>query len=524
MAQNSHKNFISSNQDINNNFELPYKSINNPYCLIMPPPNITGRLHLGHALGFSIQDALIRYHQMKGFDTIYIPGLDHAGLATDEKIIESMKKLGLNYQDRETYLKFADNWLQEFKGIITNQINYMELDIEPHLLTYSLNKNSKQNAILMLKKLNENKMLYFRDGNYYIDLTIMAGKLIKAIESGTIDIQPKSQILDLMHFLKHIEPWCISRQIYWGQTVPIFSYIGLEDIYIGESRAEASQYFKDILKNNFNIDNIIESQDSLDTWFNSSLWPLTTLQYPGDLYDKYYPIANLITGYDILFPWCAKMLMNCELLTGAYPFNTIYLHGLIRDKNGQKFSKSLGNGIDPIEMIDKHGIDGLKLSLLSKTANAMDFKFNEQDIIDNKKFINKLYQAGRFLALQLNGEQKNIDGIIGDNTNNLNYTYGLNIKNDEFFIALEKLEIGYHKKFEANDFLNNINDIRHSFKHDYCDVYLEENKKEIFNSNIISIQNMLCIYLKYLSMLHPFIPTITEYLIKEIYGISKIKF
>lgn len=434
----------------------------------MPPPNITGKLHLGHALFLTIQDSLIRFYKMCGHKTLWLPGIDHAGLATHDKIIQYQEQTQCNYEQASKYI------FNSHKDIIIKQIQKLGALPDWSLLTYTMDKDYQDFALKLFDLLNEDGRIYIHKNQYYLNIRDLAQELKKDIENEIIKIIPKTEIGALLNFLNNIEDWCISRQIPWGIPIPL-----------------------DETKNN-----------TLDTWFNSSLWPIACLIKNPELIEKFYPATLIETGADILFFWCARMLMmgnyiykNQERLglfiKSKYPFYTIYLHGLIRDKQNRKFSKSLGNGIDPLEMIDKYGADTLRLFMISRTGPAEDMKFNENDLPATKKFMNKIWQSARFFSIY--AQQAQMEKITFS-------TISFEIQNEE----LKQIEQQFIHHMDNYQFIEAARFIQSYFKQWFCDKWIEENKQEIQTLNREKIKEGICILDKMLAMLHPFCPYITS--------------
>lgn len=425
----------------------------------MPPPNITGKLHMGHSLFLTIQDSLNRFYKNKGYDSIWIPGLDHAGLATHIKIEDYAKENNISYKKASTELPIKN------KRKIIEQIKNIGAYPNWEYLTYTLDYNDLIYNILSLMK-KENRIKE-KDGNLYLNISDLAKELLRDIDS--FNIIPSHEKKNLIPFLNNIEEWNITRQIPWGTDL-----------------------------------SILNSKDRLDTWFNSSLWPIATL-LKNNLED-YYPAELIETGSDILFFWCARMLMmgnylykNQEKLglkiKSKYPFKTIYLHGIIRDKHNRKFSKSLGNGIDPNDMIKKYGADATRLFLITRSSAGEDFKFNENDIIIYKKFINKIYQSARFFSIY--AEKANLSKIKIRKINNSEIT---NIQ-----IEYDQLMSNY-KFLEASRFIHS------KFKTYFCDQWIEENKKEIQSLDKETLSEGILNLIQMLSMIEPFCPYLSSYI------------
>ena len=238
------------------------------YFIPMPPPNITGKLHLGHALFLTLQDILTRYHRANGDNTLWLPGTDHAGISTDEKIKELFKD---EIPTEKQYFEKAWQWKDKFHSQITSQIQAMGASCDWSRERFTLDEKYQKSTFEALKICHQNKMLYKKDSNWYLDMSKLAKNLLDDLNNGKIQIEPLSGLNTLKHFLENIEPWCISRQIRWGQKLPIFTN-NKGEIFLASSLEEA--------KNQCLEDNLIQESDTFDTWFNSSLWPFATLVWP----------------------------------------------------------------------------------------------------------------------------------------------------------------------------------------------------------------------------------------------------
>lgn len=457
----------------------------------MPPPNITGQLHLGHALFLSIQDSLARYYRKSGYKTLWLPGTDHAGIATHEKIMECFD----NIPTKEAYFDKAAIIKESNQSRILEQIKRMGASCDWSRLNYTMDEKFRIAATYALKKLNNFGLLYQKDNQWYISMKNMADDLLAKIKDNYFIINDNSEMKKLIHILENIEDWCISRQIPWGFELPIYTKGDKIHIFDNEDEARLN------LGNGFT-----KETSTFDTWFTSSLWPMATLGWPENTEDfrTFYPAQIIETGADILFPWCAKMLMICHKMTGIYPFKEIYLHGICLDKYGRKMSKSLGNGIDPLEIIDIYGTDALRFSLLSKSS-AKNMKIDNNDFSHSGKFINKIWNAFKFFYIQL--EKFEIKPEIN-----------MNLSGD-FDEIMNDLKNQFIDKMNKRDFLNITRDLQHSFKHDFCDIWIEQNKKAIFEGDITKLNYGLTILFNYLNMLHCFIPFVTDH-IGEYFGID----
>lgn len=447
----------------------------------MPPPNITGQLHLGHALFLAIQDALQRWTRITGTMTLWQPGLDHAGLATYAKIKDYQSLTGASYEDASKYIH------DTHKEIIIHQMQRMGALPDWGRLTYTMDDNYQKLTQTFQQCLAEDGLLYWKEGQLYMSTSAWFTELLNDIEQGAFTIIPSHETSTLRHFLNNHEDWNISRDILWGAPCRI--------------RPDGT------------YDADYHSGHALDTWFNSSLWPLACLlrgDSPQTLMNDFYGHALIETGADILFFWCARMLMMGAYaykiqerlgisISQKYPFNTIYLHGIIRDKKGQKMSKSLGNGIDPLEMIDAHGTDSLRLSLITKTGPAEDMKFSEQDILSAKKMLRKLYHSARCLTFY--AEQQGFEKmeLLSPSESLMNYIHQ------------------YDEKIRNYDFLNTSRHLWHTFKSEFCDKQLETAKIQLMNGDIDAWQRIYSDFYYYLMMWHPWCPYLTDYLREQMY-------
>lgn len=426
----------------------------------MPPPNITGKLHMGHALFLTIQDSLTRHYKSCGNETLWAPGLDHAGLATHAKIIEYQESSGCDYTTASDHILITN------KTIINNQIKQLGALPDWNLSTYTMDSEYQDFALALLKILKEDDRISFDGKDYFLDISDLAKELLNDINESNINIIPLTEANSLIHFLENIEPWCISRQIPWGIKLPF------------------------------------DENMSIDTWFNSSLWPIACLLKNPDLIDKFYPAQLIETGADILFFWCARMLMMGNYmfknqprlglkLSSKYPFKDIYLHGLIRDKHNKKFSKSLGNGIDPLDMISKHGADALRMTLISKTGPAEDMKFNEADISAYKKFQNKIWNSAKFFAIY--ADQYNIEYL------------DMSLDDQP---KLKEIQLEFINLMNDYKFLEASRYIHHQYTNWFCQDWIEANKEKIQAGDIHTIILGMNILEQMLAMINNYMPYI----------------
>ena len=660
------------------------------FSMVIPPPNVTGRLHMGHALNNSLQDVLVRFYRMKGYETLWQPGTDHAGIATQAVVEKNLEKVGLNKNDlgREKFIKKVWEWKKESGGIILDQLKklgcscdwsrtrftmdedlskavvkvfvdlynkgliykdkklvnwdtglqtaisdlevvqkdsqsnlyYIDYQIEntqekitiattrpetmmgdtaiavnPKDKRYinligknvsiplvnrtikiiadhyadpdqgsgavkitpahdfndyivgkrnklkiinileedgKINKNGIKDFIgldrfearkLIINKLKEsghlskieqikNKIPYGDRSNtiiepllteqWFVNAKFLSKKPIEVVKKGKTTFYPENWSKTFFQWMNDIEPWCISRQIWWGHRIPAW-YDENNKLYVAENEKEAMFLAKK--KNNNKKIKLKQETDVLDTWFSSALWPFATMGWPSKTKElkKFYPTSVLVTGFDIIFFWVARMLMMGNYFQKVTPFNKIYVHALVRDAQGQKMSKSKGNVIDPLELISEYGADSLRFTLISMASPGRDVKLSKDRIIGNRNFITKIWSANNFLKLNRCVYKKQI------NLKNIKLSINHWILNE--FIDTQILVTKNIENFRFDEAA------RHAYKfvwHSYCDWYLEF-LKPIFNAKnkheCNEAKNFSSFMLaNILKMLHPFIPFFTE--------------
>ena len=671
-------------------FKPKKRKSNKKFSVVIPPPNITGRLHMGHALNNSIQDVLVRYNRMKGLETLWQPGTDHAGIATQaiveknltkegldknqlgrdkfiervwqwkEKsggiILDQLKKLGcscdwsrtrftmdkdlseavikvfvdlykkkLIYKDKklvnwDTKLQTAISDLEVVQRDVQSQLYYIEYPIQnsknkitiattrPETMMgdtaiavnpkderyknligssviiplvnrtikiisdhhadpeqgsgavkitpahdfndYDVGKRNKLEIInilekngtinkngikefigldrfearkLLIKKLKENghlvkiesiknKVPYGDRSNtiveplltkqWFVDAKKLSKKPIKIVKDGKTTFYPENWTKTFFQWMNEIEPWCISRQIWWGHRIPAW-YDDNKNIFVAENKNEALKLAKK--KNKKNSFKLVQETDVLDTWFSSALWPFATLGWPSKTkeFSKFYPTSVLITGFDIIFFWVARMLMMGNFFNKQTPFYKVYVHALVRDEKGQKMSKSKGNVIDPLELINEYGADSLRFTLISMASPGRDVKLSKDRITGNRNFITKIWSANNFLQMNKCKFDKKV------NISSIKLPVNQWIFNE--FVQTQKL---VSKNIEIFRFDEASKNIYQFVWHSYCDWYLEF-LKPVFNSNNPKNINEARIFSSFmmaniLKILHPFIPFFTE--------------
>ncbi len=641
-----------------------------PYAIVIPPPNVTGKLHLGHAWDTTLQDIIIRFKKMQGFNAIWIPGMDHAGIATQAKVDAKLKEMGIKPRelDRDEWLRYAWDWKNEYAENIHKQWAKLGLSLcyskERFTLDEGLNRavnhvfktlfdegliyrgeriinwdpaqmtalsneeviyKEVKGAFYHIKYYLENSDEYLEvattrpetlfgdtavavnpDDDRYKDLIgknvvlPVVGKLIPIVGdehadplfgTGIVKITPAHDpndfevgnrhnlerivcinpdgtmnenagefagldrfvareklveylkekdllisVEEIMHNVGHsersgvmVEPylskqwfvkmrpladrvlenqknkdtkvnfvptryekimnhwmeitydWCISRQLWWGHRIPAW-YKG-DEVYVGEVAPVG--------------DGWVQDNDVLDTWFSSALWPFSTLGWPEETEDfkKFYPNNVLVTGYDIIPFWVNRMTFQGLHFTGQSPFKDCLIHGLIRDKQGRKMSKSLGNGVDPMDVIDNYGADALRFFLTTSSAAGTDLRYDEEKVKASWNFINKLWNASRFVLMNI----EDLNGLSFDN---------LKMEDKWILTSLNNTIKSVTKNMEQYDF-NNVGTEIYSFVwNDFCDNYIEAAK---FSLDDATTKSVLCYVLTcILKMLHPFMPYVTD--------------
>ena len=652
-----------------------------PFTIVMPPPNVTGNLHLGHALNNTIQDILIRKNRMDGYSALWVPGTDHASIATEAKVVSKLKEEGKSKESlgRDGFLKASWDWTREYGGNIKNQLKKLGVSCDWSREAFTLDDNLTEAVEEVFIKMYNDDLIYqgdrivnwcpnchtaisdievvhedesghfwnirykFKDSDDYIviattrpetllgDLAVavnpdderytdivgktlilpLVNREIKVIADSYVDmgfgtgivkitpshdpndfevgarhdlgqcividenakivegygkysgldryearkliIEDLEQIGQLdsvkehehavghcerchttvepliskqwfvkmdklaklaldaykneeirfipkrfekvyVNWLENIKDWCISRQLWWGHRLPVYYHNETGEVVVARKNPDPEKYTQD--------------PDTLDTWFSSALWPFSTLGWPNETEDlKYFfPTNVLVTGYDIIFFWVIRMVFSSLYNLGEVPFKDVYLTGLVKDSQGRKMSKSLGNGIDPIEVIDQYGADALRFALITGNTPGNDSRFYMEKVEANRNFCNKLWNASRFVFINVDNDVKNIDDVelqIEDKW----IISSLNDVIDEVSTNLNKYEIGIAAE-KIYDFTWNV----------FCDWYIELVKPRLYgdDSNLkeSAISVLIHTLTNVIKLLHPFMPYITE----EIYS------
>ena len=666
-----------------------------PYTIVIPPPNITGKLHMGHALDETLQDILIRYKRMQGFNTLWVPGTDHASIATEAKIVEKLKVEGITKEDlgRDGFLKRAWEWKEEYGGTILNQLKKLgcscdwsrerftmdeglsnavkdvfvdlyykgliykgksminwcpycntsisdaevEYEEEPtHLwhvkypvkgekgkfvivattrpetmlgdtgvavhpdderykdlvgktvilpimnkeipiiadefvekefgtgavkLTPAHDPNDYQAALkhnleiipvfdeefkmnnlvpeykgmdmyearekIVERLQKEGYLVKIEDythnvgkcyrchhtiephisEQWFVKMEPLAKPAIEAVRTGKVEFVPERFDKIYYNWMENIQDWCISRQLWWGHRIPAYYCQKCGEVIV--SKEEPHKCTK------CGSTNLKQDEDTLDTWFSSALWPFSTLGWPEQTedYKYFYPTSTLITGYDIIFFWVARMIFSALEHTGQVPFNKVFIHGIVRDSLGRKMSKSLGNGIDPLEIIAKYGTDALRFSLVLGISPGNDIRYMPEKLESASNFANKLWNASKFVLSNMPKDGSKLaedrlpenlcyeDKWILSKLNKLVKEVTNNLENFELGIATQKVY----------DFIWN----------EFCDWYIEMVKSRLYDENCttkFAAQYTLNKVLKdSLKLLHPVMPFVTEKIYMQLY-------
>ena len=591
-----------------------------PFTIVMPPPNITGQLHMGHALDNTMQDILIRYKRMQGYEALWQPGTDHAAIATEVKVIDKLKKEGIDKADlgREGFLKECWKWRDEYGTRIVKQLHKLGSSADWDRERFTMDQGCSEAVLEVFVKLYEKGYIYKgsriinwcpvcqtsisdaevehveQDGffwhiNYpvvgepgrfveiattrpetmlgdtavavnpederyqdigpyqgmdryearkaivadlekqgllvkvvphshnvgthdrckttvepmvkqqwFVRMEEMAKPAIEALKDNSLRFVPESFGKTYLHWLEGIRDWCISRQLWWGHRIPAYYCQDCGKIVVSrEEPHTCPQCGGSAFK---------QDEDTLDTWFSSALWPFSTLGWPEhsqDL-DYFYPTDVLVTGYDIIFFWVIRMVFSGIEQTGKLPFHTVLIHGLVRDSQGRKMSKSLGNGIDPLEVIDKYGADALRMTLITGNAPGNDMRFYWERVENSRNFANKVWNASRFIMMNIE-KAPDVTGVSLDSltmadrwilskVNTLTKDVTENLDKYELGIALQKVY----------DFI----------WEEFCDWYIEMVKPRLYNEDdttkAAAVWTLRTVLIQALKLLHPFMPFLTE--------------
>ena len=653
-----------------------------PYTIVIPPPNITGQLHMGHALDETLQDILIRWRRMEGYETLWLPGTDHASIATEAKIVEAMRKEGITKEEigREKFLERAWEWKAQYGGRIVEQLKKLGSSCDWDRERFTLDEGCSKAVREVFCKLYDKGLIYrgeriinwcphcltsisdaeveyedqaghfwhlrypFKDGSGYLELATtrpetllgdtavavnpnderykdMVGKTlilpivhreIPVIADDYVDIEfgtgvvkitpahdpndfevglrhnlevinvltPDAKIVDdypkyagmdryearkaivedlqaegalveiedyshnvgtcyrcgitveprvskqwfvkmeplakpavevvrngevkfvperfdktYFHWMENIKDWCISRQLWWGHRIPAYYCDDCGEVMVSAQEVHTCS--------KCGSNHVHQDPDTLDTWFSSALWPFSTLGYPDDTkeLEYFYPTDTLVTGYDIIFFWVARMIFSGVEHMGQVPFHTVLIHGLVRDAQGRKMSKSLGNGIDPLLVIDQYGADALRFTLATGNAPGNDMRFSDEKVKASRNFANKLWNAARFVLMYL-GNDYSYPGLPKDLAIEDKWILSkVNTLAKEVTDNLERFELGIAVA-KLYDFIWDV----------FCDWYIEIAKIRLQSGAGADTAKAVLVYVltDILKLLHPFMPFITE--------------
>ena len=669
-----------------------------PYCIMMPPPNVTGKLHMGHALDDTIQDVLIRFKRMQGYDVLWLPGSDHAAISTEMKVVQKLRDEGKTKQDlgREEFLEETWDWTHKYGGIIqkqqrklgcscdwsrnrftmdegmseavleqfvklykkgliykgTRMVNYcpscktsisdaeVEYHEEPsHLwhiryeivgepgkyievattrpetmlgdtavavhpederykdivgkkcilplmnkeipiiadefvekdfgtgcvkITPAHDMNDYQVGLRhnldiievfdedykmgdLLPELKGMELLDARkkivemleqSGNlvntedyvhnvakcerckttiepkvsmqWFVSMKDLAKRAADAVRNDETKFIPKRYEKQYFHWLDNIQDWCISRQLWWGHRIPAYYCDECGHINVAKEMPEKCEKCGCIHLN--------QDEDTLDTWFSSALWPFSTLGWPNtenEDYKRYYPTNVLVTGFDIITFWVSRMMTQGLEFTGEVPFKDVLIHGIIRDSQGRKMSKTLGNGVDPLDVIDKYGADALRFSVLSGTTMGNDIKYMPEKLEQASNFANKIWNAAKFINMNMVSDEEVIEfnKIIYDESTNTLKLQELKIEDKWIIFKLNKLIEEVTNNLENYDLGIALDNIYAFIRDQFCDWYIEMAKSRIYSDNHEE-KVKVCFVLDYvfglsMKLLHPFMPFVT---------------
>ncbi|HBY90664.1 MAG: valine--tRNA ligase [Ruoffia tabacinasalis] len=657
-----------------------------PYSIVIPPPNVTGKLHLGHAWDVTLQDMIIRQKRMQGYDTLWLPGMDHAGIATQAKVEARLREQGISRHDlgREKFLEKTWEWKEEYASHIREQWGKMGVSVDYSRERFTLDKGLNTAVNKVFVKLYEKDLIY--RGEYIINWDPVAQTALSDIEvihkdvqgafyhveypvvgsderveiattrpetmlgdtaiavhpederyqhligktvllplmnreipvvadeyverefgTGVVKITPAHdpndfevgnrhdlERLNVMHkdgsinanggkyegmdrfqarkevvkdlkeqgylikveehlhsvghsersgavvepylstqwfvrmeplakqaidnqktndaveffpprfndtfitWMENVHDWVISRQLWWGHQIPAWYHKETNEVYVGEEAPS-------------DIENWERDEDVLDTWFSSALWPFSTMGWPEETDDlnRYFPTNTLVTGYDIIFFWVSRMIFQSLEFTGERPFKNVLMHGLIRDPEGRKMSKSLGNGIDPMDVIEEYGVDALRWFLANGSAPGQDVRYIPEKLASAWNFINKIWNASRYVLM--NVDDMTLEEVqIGDD---------MSLADRWILSRLQSVTENVTRLFDKFEFGEAGRVLYHFIWDDYCDWYIEmtkENLQDDSTDNTTTKSILVYVLDQFLRLLHPIMPFVTEEIWQQI--------
>ena len=674
-----------------------------PYCIMMPPPNVTGKLHMGHALDDTIQDVLIRYKRMQGFRTLWLPGSDHAAISTEMKVVQKLASEGKSKKDlgREKFLEEAWKWTKEYGGIIQKQQKKLGCSCDWSRNRFTLDEGLSEAVLEQFVRLYEKGLIYkgkrmvnwctscntsisdaeveykeeashlwhirykitgtendyievattrpetmlgdtavavhpdderykhlvgktcilpimnkeipiiadefvemefgtgcvkitpahdmndyqaglrhnleiievfddkFKMGSlvpeyegmdllearqkivekldeigalvrtedythnvakcerckntiepkiseqWFVSMKDLAKRAADSVRNGETRFIPQRYEKQYFHWLDNIQDWCISRQLWWGHRIPVYYCDECSHFNVSKKAPEKCE--------KCGSTKLHQDPDTLDTWFSSALWPFSTLGWPNkdsQDYKDFYPTQTLVTGFDIITFWISRMMTQGLEFTGEVPFKDVLVHGIVRDSQGRKMSKTLGNGIDPLEIIDKYGADSLRFSVLSGTTMGNDIRFMPEKLEQASNFANKIWNAAKFITNSIDSDEEIIEfskKVWNQEKNEYNKDM-LKIEDKWIINRLDKVIADVTKNLENYDLGIALDNIYSFIWNEFCDWYIEMVKPRLYSKNK-ETKIQVCYVLDYvfgmsLKLLHPFMPFVTT----EIYS------
>lgn len=673
-----------------------------PYCIMMPPPNVTGKLHMGHALDDTIQDVLIRYKRMRGYRTLWLPGSDHASISTEMKVVQKLAKEGKSKADlgREKFLDEAWNWTKEYGGIIQKQQRKLGCSCDWDRNRFTLDEGMSDAVLEQFIKLYEKGLIYkgkrmvnwctscntsisdaeveykeepshlwhirykitgtendyievattrpetmlgdtavavhpdderykklvgktcilpimnkeipiiadefvemefgtgcvkitpahdmndyqaglrhnlefievfdenFKMGNlvpeyagmdlldarreivkkldeigalvrtedythnvakcerckntiepkvseqWFVSMKELAKRAADSVRNGETKFVPQRYEKQYFHWLDNIQDWCISRQLWWGHRIPAYTCEECGHINVSKTLPEKCE--------KCGSTKLIQDPDTLDTWFSSALWPFSTLGWPNkesEDYKDFYPTQTLVTGFDIITFWISRMMTQGLEFTDEVPFKDVLVHGIVRDSQGRKMSKTLGNGIDPLDIIDQYGTDSLRFSLLSGTTMGNDIRFMPEKLEQASNFANKIWNAAKFITMNLADDEKVREFCYEVFEKEHKYNPELLKVEDKWILnKFDKLVLDVSKNIDNYDLGIALDKIYNFIWNEFCDWYIEMVKPRIYSEDEatrVAVSDILNhVFGSSLKLLQPFMPFVTS----EIYS------
>src|SRR5437660_2091745 len=568
-----------------------------PYAIVMPPPNITGSLHMGHALNNTLQDILIRWRRMQKRNTLWVPGTDHAGIATQNVVEKQLLAEGTTRDKlgRDRFIQKVWEWKAQSGGAIIEQLKRLGSSCDWDRLRFTMDEGLSKAVREVFVRLYEGGLIYrgerlinwcprcltalsdievehedatgrlyhirypvaddptthltvattrpetllgdtgvdvhpmalgkcyrcktvvepYLSPQWFVKIQPLAGPAIKAVESAQIRLIPAQWTNNYLAWMRDIKDWCISRQIWWGHQIPAWFCVNcgrdtgtlLEAPKSFTLTAEAKPLVARHAPSHCpdcGHHQLVRDPDVLDTWFSSALWPFSTLGWPDETPElkTFYPTSTLVTGFDILFFWVARMIMMGLKFMGQEPFRDVYIHALVRDAEGQKMSKSKGNVIDPLEVMDKYGTDALRFTLAAMASPGRDIKLSEERIEGYRNFANKLWNAARFILMHREGPRADAPVAARPVT-------------DRWILSRLHRCIGeVNASLEAYRFDEAANTLYQFIWHEYCDWYVELVKPALADKASRQAAptrtTLIESFETLLRLLHPFMPFITE--------------